>query len=249
MIVLRKGLFMLLLAFIAALLVACGDDKGDSVDELVSLDVEFIVPETADVGETVELKAIVTYGDEPVTDADEVQFEVWETGKQDESDKIDAENHKDGTYTIDYTFEHDGVFEMYAHTTAHDLHTMPKKELTVGEGGNDDHEDHDHGDHGHGFHTEGFDLHFMEPENVTAGEETELMTHITMDEDGLKDANVRYEIWQDKDNTDWVDAEENNAGEYVANYSFEETGTYHIQIHVEDDEDLHEHAEYEVEVQ
>ncbi|MFD2130904.1 FixH family protein [Pseudogracilibacillus auburnensis] len=249
MIVLRKGLFMLLLVFITALLVACGDEKGDSVDELVSLDVEFIVPETADVGETVELKALVTYGDEPVTDADEVQFEVWETGKQDESDKIEAENHEDGTYTIDYTFEHDGVFEMYAHTTAHDLHTMPKKELTVGEGGNNDHEDHDHGDHGHGFHTEGFDLHFMEPENVTAGEETELMTHITMDEDGLKDANVRYEIWQDKDNTDWVDAEENNAGEYVANYSFEETGTYHIQIHVEDDEDLHEHAEYEVEVQ
>ncbi|MBO1002245.1 YtkA-like protein [Pseudogracilibacillus auburnensis] len=245
----RKGLFMLLLVFITALLVACGDEKGDSVDELVSLDVEFIVPETADVGETVELKALVTYGDEPVTDADEVQFEVWETGKQDESDKIEAENHEDGTYTIDYTFEHDGVFEMYAHTTAHDLHTMPKKELTVGEGGNNDHEDHDHGDHGHGFHTEGFDLHFMEPENVTAGEETELMTHITMDEDGLKDANVRYEIWQDKDNTDWVDAEENNAGEYVANYSFEETGTYHIQIHVEDDEDLHEHAEYEVEVQ
>jgi len=29
---------------------------------------------------------------------------------------------------------------------------------------------------------------------------------------------------------------------------FEETGTYHIQIHVEDNEDLHEHVEYEVSV-
>lgn len=243
----RKKLLLLFTIVTTVLLVACSENNTES-DELVPLEVDFIVPETAEVGETVELKAIVTYGDDFVTDADEVKFEVWETGKRDESDKIDGENHGDGTYTIEYTFEHDGVFEMYAHTTAHNLHTMPKKEIIVGEGGDYDHEEHDHA---HGFHTEGFDLHFMEPENIVASEETELMTHITLNEDGLTDANVRYEIWEndDKDNTTWVDAEEKNAGEYVANHSFEAAGTYHIQIHVEDDEDLHEHMEYEVEVE
>lgn len=247
MIILRKGLLFLFTVLTIALLTACGGDA--SSDELIPLEVDFEVPETADVGETVELKATVTYGDDPVTDADEVLFEVWEKGKQDEGEKIDGENHEDGTYTLAYTFEHDGIFEMYAHTTAHELHTMPKKEIIIGEGGDYDQEGHD--DHDHGFHTEGFDLHFMEPENIVAGEETELMTHITIDEDGLTDAKVRYEIWknEDEDNTDWIDAKENSSGEYTANYSFEETGTYHIQVHVEDDEDLHEHAEYEIEVE
>lgn len=130
----RIGLFAV--AITIMLLSACG---GNDADELLMLEVDFPVPEEADVGEMVELKAIVTYGDESVTDADEVVFEVWEKGKKDESEKIDAKNHEDGTYTAEYTFDHDGIFEMYAHTTARDLHTMPKKEIVIGEGG--DYED------------------------------------------------------------------------------------------------------------
>lgn len=111
-----------------------------------------------------------------------------------------------------------------------------------------DHEGHD--DHGHGFDTEGFDIHFTEPEDVTVDEEMELEVSLTIDEEALEDAKVRYEIWIEdhEDNTDWVDADEDDTGIYVADYTFEENGTYHIQIHVEDDEDLHEHMEYEVNV-
>lgn len=113
-----------------------------------------------------------------------------------------------------------------------------------------DHSHHDHDDHGHGFHTEGFDMHMTELENVTVAEETKLEVNITLDESALEDAKVRYEIWKenDKDNTDWTDAEETTAGIYVADHAFKEAGTYHIQIHVEDDEDLHEHMELEVSV-
>jgi len=115
-----------------------------------------------------------------------------------------------------------------------------------------DHGDHDHGDHDeHGFHTEGFDMHMTELDNLSTGETNELAVHITLDEKDLEDAKVRYEIWleNDEDNTDWIDAEEAAAGNYTADYAFEEAGTYHIQIHVEDDEDLHEHMEVEVEVE
>ncbi|PZD87661.1 hypothetical protein DTX80_05365 [Bacilli bacterium] len=112
--------------------------------------------------------------------------------------------------------------------------------------GHDGHDGHD--DHAHGFHAEGFDMHFTELENATVGEETKLEVNITLDEAGLEGAKVRYEIWKEdnKDNTDWVDASEVNTGNYVADYSFKEAGTYHVQVHVEDDHDLHEHMEYEV---
>jgi len=93
----------------------------------------------------------------------------------------------------------------------------------------DDHEwemmdhdgDDDHGDHdADTFHTEGFDMHFTELENVTVAEEMELEVNLTLDEEALEDARVRYEIWKenDKDNTNWVDAQESDAGNYVAEH-------------------------------
>src|SRR5690625_5699538 len=68
---------MVLLALVLAMLVACNNDDEptndeattDEEDELVALEVEFNVPETADADETVELEAIVTFGDEMVDDA------------------------------------------------------------------------------------------------------------------------------------------------------------------------------------
>lgn len=133
----KRILLMSITVFALTVLAACGGNNNEESDELLSLDVNFIVPETVEVGDTVELKAEVTYGDEAETDA-VVKFEVWETDDEENSDMLEAENHGDGTYTAEYTFEHDGIFEMYAHTDAQDLHTMPKKEVTVGESGDSD---------------------------------------------------------------------------------------------------------------
>src|SRR5699024_12180219 len=83
------------------------NDAPDDSDELASLDVDFQLPESADLEETVELKAIVTYGDEKVTDA-EVEFEYWEKGDEENSTRIEAENNEDGTYTEDVSFDRDG---------------------------------------------------------------------------------------------------------------------------------------------
>lgn len=106
------------------------DEHGD-MDGMLMLEVDFEVPETVKVGETAELKATVTYDGEPVVDADEVMFEVWKTGDRDNADKIDGENHQDGTYSIKYKFTEVSDYEMYAHTTAHHTHTMPKKMVSV----------------------------------------------------------------------------------------------------------------------
>ena len=124
----RKLTLWLMMAVVIGVLAACGGNDG--IDELVPLEVEFTVPESAEVGETVELHAFVTYGDEDVTDAKFV-FEIWEVEDRENSVKIDGENHGDGSYTIEYVFEEPGTYEMYAHTDAHDLHTMPKKQVIV----------------------------------------------------------------------------------------------------------------------
>lgn len=220
---------------LSLLLIACGDD-----DEIPALEVEFNVPETADVGEDVQLEAIVTYGGEKVTDASQMDFEIWERGKEDESETIEADNHEDGTYTITYTFDQDGIYEMYAHTTAHHLHTMPLKEITIGEGGEYD-------DHEHGYHTEGFDLHFMELSDVQAGEEVELVVHIMLNEAAYEDLAVQYEVVLGEKH-DWIEATEDVSGEYTAAYTFADAGTFEVTIHVEDNADLHEHATVEVTV-
>lgn len=125
----KFGLISLIITI--ATLAACGDNSNDS-EELKMLEVDFELPETAEVDEDVELKATVTYGDEKVTDADQMEFEYWPEEDRDDSTFVDGENNEDGTYTAEVSFDEDGVYEMYAHTTAEALHTMPKKSIEVG---------------------------------------------------------------------------------------------------------------------
>ena len=250
----RRSILILFLVFILGVLAACNNDtdKTEETEELKMLEVNFEVAEKADIGETVELNAIVTYGEEIVTDADEVTFEYWEQGNEEDSTMIEAKNNEDGTYTAQVSFDSAGVYEMYAHTTARDLHTMPKKSITIGESGNFKSEDQHHHDgeaHEHSGHGEDVDMHFMKPEDVQVNDEKELTVHLQTNDELLEDARVRYEIVHDSsDIHEWVDTEETASGEYTNFYSFTEEGMYNIVIHVENDEGLHEHVEEQVEV-
>lgn len=128
----KKFVFVMLVISLI-MLVACGGPSGRPM-ELSMIEVDFQLPERAEVNEMVELKAIVTHGGEFVTDADHVYFEYWLRGKEGESKTIDAINRQDGTYTATVSFPQDGVYEIYAHTTARNMHVMPKKPITVGTG-------------------------------------------------------------------------------------------------------------------
>lgn len=224
-----------------SVLAACGSDEAkDNLEELPTLDVEFDVPEKAELDETIALEVFVTYDDEPEDDAD-VVFEVWESGQQDESEMLDGMNQGEGIYTVDYTFENEAVYEMYAHTDAEGLHTMPKVQIVVGDAKEAEHSD------SH-YETEGFDMHFNTSNEVNKNEDTILETHIMLNEEAFENLAVRYEVVfeGDADNTVWIDAEEDEAGAYQAVFDFPEAGSYDVIIHVEDDEELHEHDEYEV---
>lgn len=118
------------------LLVGCGDDpevetfKTAEVPAIV--DVHIQTAEQLNAGETIQLAARVTQDEEAVNDAKEVKFEVWESGLRDKGEMLDGELTEDGIYVADYTFDHDGVYYMFAHTTARGMHVMPKQELIVG---------------------------------------------------------------------------------------------------------------------
>lgn len=118
------------------LLVGCGDEPEvetlDTAEVPAIVDVHIQMAEQLNTGETIQLAARVTQAEKAVNDAKEVKFEVWESGLRDEGEMLDGELTEDGIYVADYTFDHDGVYYMFAHTTARGMHVMPKQELIVG---------------------------------------------------------------------------------------------------------------------
>ncbi|MET3576849.1 FixH family protein [Bhargavaea ullalensis] len=139
----KKWSFALLSLVLAGGLAACGaDDDADSAgndehsghgeqsaDEGVHpLEVELELPETAAAGEEVTIRAKVTMNDKVIDDADEVEFEIED--ESGESEMIEAAFDGTDSYSIDHAFE-PGTYKVTSHVTAHQQHTMPKKEITV----------------------------------------------------------------------------------------------------------------------
>lgn len=124
---------ILILAIVSIFVIsACSEEKAEQ-EELPMLEVEFEPEETAKTGETVELVATVTYGDELVTDATDMDFEYWFEDEEDDSEMVESTNNEDGTYSVEVSFDQEGEYTIYAHTSAHDLHTMPKRSIKVSE--------------------------------------------------------------------------------------------------------------------
>lgn len=128
----RKISIILLAIFSIFIISACSEDNAEE-EELAMLEVEFEPQETAQVGELIELVATVKYGDELVTDANQMDFEYWFEDEEDNSEMVEATNNNDGTYSIEVSFDQAGEYWIYAHTTAHELHTMPKRSINVSE--------------------------------------------------------------------------------------------------------------------
>ncbi|SER43798.1 YtkA-like [Gracilibacillus ureilyticus] len=246
-----------LLAILFLFLAACSDNTNEEEnteenEELASLEVNFDLPESAEAGETVSLKATVTYGDEPVADADEMEFEYWNVEDEENTTMIDSVNNNDGTYTAEVTFNEPGTYEIYAHTQAREMHNMPKKSITItGETvteADQTHPSHEENEESHHGHTENFSMSFEQVENVRMNEETDLNVSLLLDNQPLKNARVRYEIIRDgEEKHEWVDATE-ESGTYSATHTFSNPGSYTIVIHVTNDDGLHEHEEHTVEV-
>ena len=127
--------WLLSLLAIPVLVVGCNEEvdtnkEGSYIPQIV--EVAILTEEKLPVGEKIKLAAQVKQGDEYVEDAEEVKFEVWESGLREDGVMLDGLLTNDGIYEAEFTFNHDGVYYMFAHTTARGMHVMPKKELIVG---------------------------------------------------------------------------------------------------------------------
>ncbi|NMD69996.1 hypothetical protein HHO41_06815 [Bacillus sp. DNRA2] len=128
----KKWILILGMIFFSMVLTACADKEESSEDELKWVDVNVkIDPEKPMPNEPVTFNAVVTYGDEVVTDAREVTFEVWRS--QDEShEEFEIKQATDGAYKLEKTFDREGTYYVIAHVTAENMHNMPRKEFVVG---------------------------------------------------------------------------------------------------------------------
>lgn len=125
----KKGLIFIMFTFLIMSLAACAQEEDETPQ---FLDVQLtITPEHAEKGQQVVFEAKVTYGEEEVTDADEVAFEIWRANDENHK-KIEVEHNENGVYSLERTFDMDGTYYVYAHVTARSMHNMPKKEFVVG---------------------------------------------------------------------------------------------------------------------
>ncbi|MCM3617114.1 FixH family protein [Sutcliffiella horikoshii] len=272
-----KKLTLLICLLSLLMLAACGSSDNnqesnggsDGVPSIV--EVEIKLPETIEPNEEVKIQALVTQGDENVEDANEVTFEVWKQGQEADHEMLEADHDGDGIYSITKTFDEEGYYYVVAHTTAREMHVMPRVEVTVGnpdpsekeeaanshehsdEGHHHDHETHeetdhdDHHSHGH-EHENTLHMTLQHADTVTANQETTLSTELKQGETSFTGAEVRFEIWhEDSENHEFIEAEEVSDGKYEAKATMNESGLHYVQIHVEKDE-LHEHQMEELEV-
>ncbi|TFE02200.1 FixH family protein [Jeotgalibacillus salarius] len=125
----KKWLFGLMAV---VLLAACSQEEETAIEMPEMVEVEISVPDDAVPGEETVLQAEVTQGGEVVEDANEVLFEIWNDAEGTESERVEASHTENGVYEVAYTFE-ESIYTVQAHTTARDMHVMPKTQFHVGE--------------------------------------------------------------------------------------------------------------------
>lgn len=113
-------------------LAACtaGESGAGEVPEVVEADIQ--LPAEMNPGEDYQLQVEVTQGGEPVEDADEVLFEIWNDSEGGESNRVEAIHIGEGIYQVEQTFETAGIYSVQTHTTARTMHVMPKRQFEVG---------------------------------------------------------------------------------------------------------------------
>lgn len=115
------------------LLMGCGlnQEQEASAEDPKMLDVKLNGPSEVGKNETVIFEAVVTYGNEKVEDADDVQFEIEKENAEGQGDMIKAKHRKGGIYEVATDFQEPGIYTVQSHVTAKDSHNMPKIRIEV----------------------------------------------------------------------------------------------------------------------
>ncbi|SEQ45076.1 FixH family protein [Piscibacillus halophilus] len=251
----KKLLFLLIILILSACASNADDENSndETEDTLTPISVEILMDDQLEVGEHT-LQAKVTHNDEPVTEADEVEFEVWQQGQKEESTFVTAEEDEEGLYTAEYNFQEDGIYHIQSHVTAKSQHVMPKHQVQVGNPTETDeheaHEDEDGHDHSHDHsHSNNVDVDFNHQNGESSGQEI-LNVNISLNDEPLEEGRVRFEIKPDDDEHPvWADAEETESGVYTSEVELDAETSYTVTVHIENDDGLHEHEDFQFETE
>lgn len=239
-----KRTFIIGFTLLILLMGACSNNENkqtktvDEVPEIVEVDLT--IPAVAEVGTEVVFTAVVTQGGEIVDDAHEVKYEIFNLASG-TKEMVEASLNEDKHYSIPYTFETNGTYDITSHVTARDMHTMPSKQVVVtgGEESAPETDGHALGEGNH--HDHKVTIEFAEG-STTVGEEILLETILSLSDAPLEGARVQYDISRsDVAHHTWVEAPEVKAGVYQVAYTFTESGSYEIEVHVTKGDEIHDH--------
>lgn len=118
---------------IVIFLAACTTEESGQGEMPEIIEAEILVSEDIETGNNQQLQVLVTQGDEPVEDASEVLFELWNDTEGTDSERAEAIHIGEGIYQIEEIFENTGVYSVQTHVTARGLHVMPKHQFHVGD--------------------------------------------------------------------------------------------------------------------
>lgn len=127
----RKKLGVLLFLILGIAIITACSQQEEAEPQFIDVKIS-VTPEKGQLNEPVTIEAKVTYGEEEVTDADEVMFEIWRAHDE-EHEKMEIEHAENGIYRLEKSFEQEGTYYVISHVTAKDMHNMPKKEFVIGE--------------------------------------------------------------------------------------------------------------------
>lgn len=96
----------------------------------------------------------------------------------------------------------------------------------------------DHGDMNHdnpsSDEIRSLEVDLQTPQNIQAGNPVEFTAHVTSNEEDVTDADqVMFEILSGDESLEMIDAEHDENGEYVLEYTFDEAGDYTVIAHVD----------------
>ncbi|MEK4565492.1 FixH family protein [Alkalihalobacillus sp. FSL R5-0424] len=132
----KKGLlaFSIVALFMIASC-AIGQNQSDQQGpgSLDTLEAEIHAPSETALDEPVMLQVNVTYGGEPVTDATLVTFEIWENGHRDAGETITAEESEPGVYSLETTFNEDGIYHIQSFVEAGNEQIEPTVRIIAGD--------------------------------------------------------------------------------------------------------------------
>ncbi|MFT9850129.1 FixH family protein [Aneurinibacillus sp. REN35] len=120
------------LIFAMTLLSGCGQnaqpqERQKPMPIAVSLKLD---PAAVNVNKAVRISVVVTQNGAPVSDAEEVKFEIGQGDKKNVQ-MIPAQKTEEGTYAIEHTFTASGSYYVMYHVTARGMHSMDKTDIEV----------------------------------------------------------------------------------------------------------------------